>query len=131
MCRPSPARRLLDHHSRPVSATGAGRASPVVHAATLTPDEVARLAEQHGLDLPIATGVRAVLHGEVTPVEGLQALKRVAQPDDIAPVVAFLDDDDELLPGFLAPTPSAMLAMISISERVPAWRLGPPSLMRM
>jgi glycerol-3-phosphate dehydrogenase (NAD(P)+) len=26
------------------------------------------------LDLPIASGVRAVLHGEVTPVEGLRAL---------------------------------------------------------
>jgi glycerol-3-phosphate dehydrogenase (NAD(P)+) len=35
---------------------------------------VARLASQHGLDLPIASGVRAVLHGEVTPVEGLRAL---------------------------------------------------------
>lgn len=40
----------------------------------ITADEVARLASQHGLDLPIASGVRAVLHGEVTPVEGLRAL---------------------------------------------------------
>ncbi|HET6431991.1 NAD(P)H-dependent glycerol-3-phosphate dehydrogenase [Dyella sp.] len=40
----------------------------------LTADEVARLAQKHGLDLPIASGVRAVLHGEVTPVEGLRAL---------------------------------------------------------
>ncbi|MGN6227511.1 MAG: NAD(P)H-dependent glycerol-3-phosphate dehydrogenase [Dyella sp.] len=40
----------------------------------LTADEVARLAVKHGLDLPIANGVRAVLHGEVTPVEGLRAL---------------------------------------------------------
>jgi len=40
----------------------------------LTADEVARLAAKHGLDLPIASGVRAVLHGEVTPVEGLRAL---------------------------------------------------------
>jgi glycerol-3-phosphate dehydrogenase (NAD(P)+) len=40
----------------------------------LTADEVARLAVKHGLDLPIASGVRAVLHGEVTPVEGLRAL---------------------------------------------------------
>jgi glycerol-3-phosphate dehydrogenase (NAD(P)+) len=40
----------------------------------LTADEVARLAAKHGLDLPISTGVRAVLHGEVTPVEGLKAL---------------------------------------------------------
>jgi glycerol-3-phosphate dehydrogenase (NAD(P)+) len=40
----------------------------------LTADEVARLAAKHGLDLPIASGVRAVLHGEVSPVEGLRAL---------------------------------------------------------
>jgi glycerol-3-phosphate dehydrogenase (NAD(P)+) len=40
----------------------------------LTADEVARLADKHGLDLPISASVRAVLHGEVTPVEGLKAL---------------------------------------------------------
>src|SRR6185312_16336267 len=40
----------------------------------LTADEVARLAAKHGLDLPISAGVRAVLHGEVTPVDGLKAL---------------------------------------------------------
>ena len=40
----------------------------------LTADEVIRLADKHGLDLPIASGVRAVLHGEVTPAEGLRAL---------------------------------------------------------
>ena len=40
----------------------------------LTADEVARLADKHGLDLPISAGVRAVLHGEVTPAEGLKAL---------------------------------------------------------
>ncbi len=40
----------------------------------LTADEVARLADKHGLDLPISAGVRAVLHGEVTPVDGLKAL---------------------------------------------------------
>jgi glycerol-3-phosphate dehydrogenase (NAD(P)+) len=40
----------------------------------VTADEVVRLAEQHGLDLPIAFAVRAVLHGEVTPTEGLRAL---------------------------------------------------------
>ncbi|MDO1528931.1 NAD(P)H-dependent glycerol-3-phosphate dehydrogenase [Fulvimonas sp. R45] len=40
----------------------------------LTADEVMRLAAKHGLDLPISAGVRAVLHGEVTPVEGLKAL---------------------------------------------------------
>jgi glycerol-3-phosphate dehydrogenase (NAD(P)+) len=40
----------------------------------LTADEVGRLADQHGLDLPISSGVRAVLHGEVTPVEGVRLL---------------------------------------------------------
>jgi glycerol-3-phosphate dehydrogenase (NAD(P)+) len=40
----------------------------------VTADEVSRLAEQHGLELPIANGVRAVLHGEVTPVEGVRML---------------------------------------------------------
>jgi glycerol-3-phosphate dehydrogenase (NAD(P)+) len=40
----------------------------------LTADEVARLATKHGLDLPISSGVRAVLHGEVTPSEGLKML---------------------------------------------------------
>lgn len=40
----------------------------------VTVDEVVRLADKHGLDLPISKGVRAVLHGEVTPVEGLKAL---------------------------------------------------------
>lgn len=40
----------------------------------LTADEVMRLAEQHGLDLPISSGVRAVLHGEVTPADAVRAL---------------------------------------------------------
>ncbi|MEO8810749.1 MAG: NAD(P)H-dependent glycerol-3-phosphate dehydrogenase [Rhodanobacter sp.] len=40
----------------------------------LSADEVARLAAKHGLDLPISAGVRAVLHGEVTPADGLKAL---------------------------------------------------------
>jgi glycerol-3-phosphate dehydrogenase (NAD(P)+) len=40
----------------------------------LTADEVSRLSNKHGLDLPISAGVRAVLHGEVTPVDGLRAL---------------------------------------------------------
>jgi glycerol-3-phosphate dehydrogenase (NAD(P)+) len=40
----------------------------------LTANEVVRLADKHGLELPISRGVHAVLHGEVTPVEGLRAL---------------------------------------------------------
>lgn len=40
----------------------------------VTADEVMRLAERHGLDLPIAAHVRAVLHGEMTPAEALKAI---------------------------------------------------------
>lgn len=40
----------------------------------VTADEVARLAGFHGLDLPISAAVRAVLHGEVTPEEGVRQL---------------------------------------------------------
>lgn len=39
-----------------------------------TADEVMRLAGREGIDLPITAGVQAVLHGECSPVEGLQRL---------------------------------------------------------
>ena len=39
-----------------------------------TADEVMRQAERHGIDLPISTAVRAVLHGDLSPAEGLQQL---------------------------------------------------------
>ncbi len=39
-----------------------------------TADEVMRLAERHGVELPIASGVQAVLHGRMTPAEGLRQL---------------------------------------------------------
>ncbi len=39
-----------------------------------TADEVMRLAKRHGLDLPIAERVQAVLHREITPAEGLKSL---------------------------------------------------------
>ena len=39
-----------------------------------TAEEVVRLAERVGLDLPISFHVRAVLRGEMTPAEGLRAL---------------------------------------------------------
>ena len=39
-----------------------------------TADEVMRLAERHGVELPIAELVRRVLHEEITPREGLQLL---------------------------------------------------------
>ena len=40
----------------------------------VTVDEVVRLARRHGIELPIAEQVQRVLHEEITPVEGLQAL---------------------------------------------------------
>lgn len=39
-----------------------------------TADEVARLATRHGLELPICALVARVLHGEITPQEGLKLL---------------------------------------------------------
>lgn len=39
-----------------------------------TADEVMRLAVRHGVELPIAENVRDVLHGEITPAEGLKRL---------------------------------------------------------
>ncbi|HPF73564.1 MAG: NAD(P)H-dependent glycerol-3-phosphate dehydrogenase [Lysobacteraceae bacterium] len=39
-----------------------------------TADEVMRLAERHGVELPISASVRRMLHGDITPREGLQLL---------------------------------------------------------
>ncbi|WP_242113386.1 NAD(P)H-dependent glycerol-3-phosphate dehydrogenase [Luteimonas aquatica] len=39
-----------------------------------TADEVMRLADRHGVELPIASNVRDVLHGAITPAEGLARL---------------------------------------------------------
>lgn len=47
-----------------------------------TADEVMRLAGRHGIELPISAGVQAVLHGEITPVDGLrQLLAREQKPE--------------------------------------------------
>ncbi len=47
-----------------------------------TADEVMRLAGRHGIDLPISAGVQAVLHGEITPMDGLrQLLAREQKPE--------------------------------------------------
>ncbi len=47
-----------------------------------TADEVMRQAEHHGIDLPISNAVRAVLHGEITPTDGLhQLLAREQKPE--------------------------------------------------
>lgn len=39
-----------------------------------TADEVMRLAQRHDVELPISEAVHAVLHGRLTPAEGLQQL---------------------------------------------------------
>jgi glycerol-3-phosphate dehydrogenase (NAD(P)+) len=39
-----------------------------------TCDEVMRLADRHGIELPISALVRRVLHEEITPTEGLKLL---------------------------------------------------------
>jgi glycerol-3-phosphate dehydrogenase (NAD(P)+) len=51
-----------------------------------TVDEVVRLAERHGVELPIARSVQRVLHEEITPAEGLRLLlareQKPEYPDD-------------------------------------------------
>ncbi len=39
-----------------------------------TADEVMRLGERHGIELPISQLVREVLHERITPIEGLKLL---------------------------------------------------------
>lgn len=52
-----------------------------------TADEVMRLADRHGLDLPIAALVQRVLHEEITPAEGLRLLlSREQKPEFAAPL---------------------------------------------
>ena len=52
-----------------------------------TADEVMRLAERHGIELPISALVREVLHERITPVEGLKKLlareQKPEYPDDV------------------------------------------------
>jgi glycerol-3-phosphate dehydrogenase (NAD(P)+) len=67
-------RRLGLALGRGVAIDEAVRQIGQVVESVLTADEVARLADKHALDLPISAGVRAVLHGEVTPAEGLKML---------------------------------------------------------
>src|SRR5690606_27415646 len=49
-----------------------------------TADEVMRLADRHGLELPIAQNVRDVLHGDITPAEALQRLLARDRKPEIA-----------------------------------------------
>jgi glycerol-3-phosphate dehydrogenase (NAD(P)+) len=47
-----------------------------------TVDTIMRLAQRHGLDLPIAHGVQRVLHEQMTPAEALrQLLARERKPE--------------------------------------------------
>jgi glycerol-3-phosphate dehydrogenase (NAD(P)+) len=54
-----------------------------------TADEVMRLADRHGVELPIAHNVRDVLHGDITPAEGLRRLlareQKAEYPDTLFP----------------------------------------------
>lgn len=50
-----------------------------------TADEVMRLAERSGLDLPISSRVHAVLHGETTPADGLKSLLARDQKPEYPP----------------------------------------------
>lgn len=56
------------------SIEDAVRAIGQVVESVQTADEVMRLAERHGVELPIAEAVHAVLHGRLTPAQGLQQL---------------------------------------------------------
>jgi glycerol-3-phosphate dehydrogenase (NAD(P)+) len=50
-----------------------------------TADEVMRLGERHGLDLPISDLVHRVLHEEMTPIEGLRMLLAREQKPEYPP----------------------------------------------
>ncbi len=50
-----------------------------------TADEVMRLAQRHGLDLPISGLVQQVLHGDITPQEGLRKLLSREQKPEYPP----------------------------------------------
>ncbi len=54
-----------------------------------TADEVMRLADRFGVELPIASNVRDVLHGDITPAEGLARLlareQKAEYPQELFP----------------------------------------------
>src|SRR5699024_1674022 len=68
--------------------TALGEIGQVVES-MVTADEVVRLANQHHLDLPIASGVHAVLHGKVTPEDAVRQLlardQKPEYPGDLLP----------------------------------------------
>ena len=75
-------RRLGLALGRGQSLDAAVRAIGQVVESVHTADEVMRQAHRHGIDLPISSGVQAVLHGDITPAEGLhQLLAREQKPE--------------------------------------------------
>ena len=75
-------RRLGLALGRGQSLDAAVRAIGQVVESVQTADEVMRQAHRHGIDLPISSGVQAVLHGDITPAEGLhQLLAREQKPE--------------------------------------------------
>lgn len=81
-------RRLGLALGRGESVAEATRAIGQVVESVQTADEVMRLADRHGVELPIASAVRAVLHGELTPAEGLkQLLSREQKAEYPAPLL--------------------------------------------
>ncbi len=71
-----------------------GRGTPLVQAiaeigqvveSVQTADEVMRLADRFGLDLPISSRVHAVLHGDTTPADGLKSLLARDQKPEYPP----------------------------------------------
>jgi glycerol-3-phosphate dehydrogenase (NAD(P)+) len=67
-------RRLGLALGRGQSLTDAVREIGQVVESVQTADEVMRQAERHGIDLPISSAVRSVLHGDLSPSDGLQQL---------------------------------------------------------
>jgi glycerol-3-phosphate dehydrogenase (NAD(P)+) len=67
-------RRLGLALGRGVALADAVREIGQVVESVQTADEVMRLAERHGVELPIASAVHAALHGRITPADGVRQL---------------------------------------------------------
>jgi glycerol-3-phosphate dehydrogenase (NAD(P)+) len=67
-------RRLGLALGRGVALDDAVREIGQVVESVQTADEVMRLAERHGVELPIASAVHAALHGRITPADGVRQL---------------------------------------------------------
>lgn len=69
------------------SIEDAVRAIGQVVESVQTADEVMRQAQRHGIELPISSAVQAVLHGEITPADGLRQLlareQKAEYPDNL------------------------------------------------